>query len=137
MGSLELVFNTNEVKQYLKKNSMHYSDIVQRKIELIQNKSDCYYSRNLIIDLIYQPDGINCGFGCQMHSIASGFLCAFDTNRLFLIKNYENANYQKYFVNFNDKCKNYKYSKNYISKSNICNLNFYSTSFFLIKKNNK
>ena len=50
MAKIELVFNSNEVKKYLNKNSMQNSYIIQRKLELIQNQSDCSNSKNLIVE---------------------------------------------------------------------------------------
>jgi hypothetical protein len=54
--------------------------------------------------LAFEKNAVGCGYGCQMHSLSSGFICAIDTNRMFFIDNYETGGYNKYFEFFNKKC---------------------------------
>lgn len=112
---MELIFESVKIKTFKKEKIKHFEKELQSKIEYLRD-GDCFLNKTLILLLVYEPNGKNCGFGCQMHSAASGFICANDLNRLFLIQNYENAKYNQYYTFFDEKCKGVNYLAKYISK---------------------
>ena len=114
MAKMELIFESDKIKSFKQEKIKHFEKEIQSKIEYLRG-GDCYFNKTLVSVIMYEPHGVSCGFGCQMHSAASGFICANDLNRLFLIRNYQNGNYNKYFKFFDEKCKDAKYSTNYLS----------------------
>ena len=114
MAKMELIFESDEIKKFQKLKIKDFENEIQSKIEYLRS-GDCNLNKTLISVILYESHGINCGFGCQMHSAISGFICANDLNRLFLIKNYKNGKYNKYFKFFDEKCKDMSYSNNYLS----------------------
>lgn len=113
MAKIEIILESNQIKMFKRESIKSFKQEIDSKIAKLRSK-DCHSEKTLISELIYSTHGMNCGFGCQMHMVVSGFICATDLNRLFLIKNYEKASYNKYFSYFDKKCENMTYSKNYL-----------------------
>ena len=126
MAKMELIFESDKIRTFKNEKIKPFQNEIQSKIEYLRS-GDCYLNKTLISVILYEPHGINCGFGCQMHSAVSGFICATDLNRLFLIKNYESGKYNKYFKFFDEKCKDMNYSSKYLGRIFIY--------FFYIKTN--
>ena len=108
MGKLELIFESEQIKSFKYSRIKNFEKEIQTKINYLHN-GDCYSNKTLIDILLNETHAISCGFGCQMHSAASGFICAYDLNRIFLIKNFENGKYNKYFKFFEEKCNRLNY----------------------------
>jgi hypothetical protein len=109
MGQMELIFESEKIVYFKKSKIKNIEKELKKKIEYLRS-GDCNLNKTLIDILLYETHAISCGFGCQMHSAASGFICAYNLNRMFLIKNYENGKYDKYFKYFDEKCSDAYYS---------------------------
>ena len=132
MAKMELIFESDTIRIFKKEKIKQLEDEIQSKIEYLRS-GDCYSNKSLISEILYEPHGISCGFGCQMHSAVSGFICATDLNRLFLIKNYENGKYNKYFKFFDEKCKDMNYPSKYLSKIFFKNIFFFLKNIIVIQ----
>ncbi|XP_078492262.1 alpha-(1,6)-fucosyltransferase-like [Ciona intestinalis] len=56
-------------------------DLVQKRIQFIQNPKDCSKAKQLVCNL-----NKGCGFGCQVHHLVYCFMVAFGTQRTLIIE---------------------------------------------------
>jgi hypothetical protein len=111
MSNLEVLLESQKFKKFLKQKSLENQLALQKKIEDLQNIKKC--NNDSIICVLGETKPYECGFGCQMHQISSGFFCSLEKNVIFNIKNYESSLFQKYLINFNNKCQNKGYNKSF------------------------
>ncbi|XP_017138193.1 alpha-(1,6)-fucosyltransferase [Drosophila miranda] len=63
------------------KESRDLSDLVQRRLNHLQNPSDCQNARKLVCKL-----NKGCGYGCQLHHVVYCFIVAYATERTMILK---------------------------------------------------
>ena len=111
MAKIELVLESDRLKSLKSEMIKSFEDELQTSISSLQN-SDCLKEDTLAADLYFVKNGALCGYGCQMHSLASGFICATDLSRMFFVDNYNAGGYHKYFEFFSKKCEGTVNSRN-------------------------
>ena len=77
MAKIEIILESNKIKMFKIESIKSFKVEIDSKIAKLRSK-DCHSEKTLISELIYQTHGMGCGFGCQMHSVISGFICATD-----------------------------------------------------------
>ena len=103
MAKLELILESDKVKAFKKEKTNYFEAEIKSKIEYSRS-NDCYSNKTLSLVLLNERQQKNCDFGCQMKFVSSGFMCATDSNRLFLMNESLNGKYKKYFKFFNKEC---------------------------------
>ncbi|XP_026686711.1 alpha-(1,6)-fucosyltransferase-like [Diaphorina citri] len=66
------------------KESLDLSDLVQRRLEYLQNPPDCRTARKLVCEL-----NKGCGYGCQLHHVVYCFIVAYATRRTLILDSKE------------------------------------------------
>ncbi|KAI5696585.1 hypothetical protein M8J75_015200 [Diaphorina citri] len=66
------------------KESLDLSDLVQRRLEYLQNPPDCRIARKLVCEL-----NKGCGYGCQLHHVVYCFIVAYATRRTLILDSKE------------------------------------------------
>ena len=108
ISKLEVLNQSEKIRNYQNKFVLEISKRIQSKIKSQQDNSDCEYSKKLILNL-QRKTPYELGLGCQLHSYASGLLCAIENKRKFLIVNYHQKQFSDYFENFVRSCEENKY----------------------------
>ena len=103
MAKIELVLESSKIKSSKSEMVKWFEDELQANISRFQT-NDCLRDDSLAASLHFEKNGVQCGYGCQMHSVASGFIYATDLHRMFFIDNFKTGGYYKYFGFFNKKC---------------------------------
>ncbi|PAV64388.1 hypothetical protein WR25_11408 [Diploscapter pachys] len=80
LGDSERLSEVDNSAEWRQAELQKLTDLIQKKIEEIQNPLDCAKSKALICNLDKE-----CGFGCQMHHVAYCFLTAFATGRMLVL----------------------------------------------------
>ncbi len=126
ISKLEVLNQSEKIRNYQNKFVLEISKRIQSKIKSQQVYSDCEYSKKLIFNL-KRKTPIESGLGCQLHSYASGLLCANENKRKFLIVNYDQKQFSDYFNNFLGSCEEDKYLsiQENINRNTIKNLSKY------------
>ncbi|KAL1455011.1 hypothetical protein WDU94_009137 [Cyamophila willieti] len=78
LGSLQA---SDSFEGWRLKESLDLSDLVQRRLEYLQNPSDCRTARKLVCNL-----NKGCGYGCQLHHVVYCFIVAYATQRTLIMK---------------------------------------------------
>jgi hypothetical protein len=91
-----------------------FKNELDAKIIRLQN-GNCLDDDTFEVVVPYESNAVGCGFGCQIHCITSGFICAIDKNRMFIIRKNENSFYYKYLHMFNVSCQSEPKEKIYLS----------------------
>lgn len=68
-------------QEWRKAESMKLGDLVQRRLEFLQNPKDCNQAKLVVCDLQK-----GCGFGCQLHHVTYCLLVAYATERTLVLK---------------------------------------------------
>lgn len=83
--------------------SKDLSDLVQRRIQYLQNPKDCSTAKKLICNL-----NKGCGFGCQLHHAVYCFLVAYGTQRTLILKSkgwrYHKGGWEEVFKPVSETC---------------------------------
>uniref|UniRef100_A0A8D8Y921 Alpha-(1,6)-fucosyltransferase n=1 Tax=Cacopsylla melanoneura TaxID=428564 RepID=A0A8D8Y921_9HEMI len=78
LGSLQA---SDLFEEWRSKESLDLSDLVQRRLEYLQNPADCRTARKLVCNL-----NKGCGYGCQLHHVVYCFIVAYATQRTLIMK---------------------------------------------------
>lgn len=85
------------------KESKDLSDLVQRRLNYLQNPEDCSTARKLVCRL-----NKGCGYGCQLHHVVYCFIMAYATERTLILKSkgwrYHKAGWEEVFQPISDTC---------------------------------
>lgn len=98
LGDSERLSEVDNSAEWRQAELQKLTDLIQKKIEEIQNPLDCVKSKYEIKAEYYLQLRLNsralicnldkeCGFGCQMHHVAYCFLTAFATGRMLVLNN--------------------------------------------------
>jgi len=106
IAKLELVIESENIKNHLKSQVFKMSKELQGKFEHLQQarNKDCDETQRMIVYDLGNINPVYCGLGCQLHGISAAFLCASENNRQFSIINYPRNQYENYFDAFNITC---------------------------------
>ncbi|KAE8752245.1 hypothetical protein FOCC_FOCC001038 [Frankliniella occidentalis] len=89
--------------QWREQESQDLSDLVQRRIQFLQNPKDCKRAKKLICNL-----NKGCGFGCQLHHAVYCFLVAYGTQRTLILRSkgwrYHKGGWEEIFKPVSDTC---------------------------------
>ena len=94
---------SEKIRNYQNKFTLEISKRIQAKIKTQQENSNCENSKKLICNLQGKTP-YELGLGCQLHTYASGLLCAIENKRKYLIVNYLQKQFSDYFNNFVTNC---------------------------------
>ncbi|KAJ6636091.1 Alpha-(1,6)-fucosyltransferase [Pseudolycoriella hygida] len=79
------------------------SDLVQRRLQYLQNPEDCNKAPKLVCRL-----NKGCGYGCQLHHVVYCFIMAYATERTLILKSkgwrYHKAGWEEVFKPISDTC---------------------------------
>lgn len=67
--------------EWVAKEMITLTDLVQRRIDYLQNPKDCNSARKIVCNL-----NKGCGYGCQLHHAVYCFLVAYGTRRTLILK---------------------------------------------------
>lgn len=79
-GNLKSIFDSYINEGWREKMSTELSQLMQRRIQHLQNPKDCRTAKKLLCRLS-KP----CGFGCQIHHVAYCFIFAYATERMLVL----------------------------------------------------
>ena len=138
ISKLEVLYQSEKIRNYQNKFVSEISKRIQSKIKSQQESSDCEYSKKLICNLQGKTP-YELGLGCQLHTYASGLLCAIENKRKFLIVNYNQKQFSDYFDNFVGSCEKDKYLsiQENINRNKIKNLSKFFNIIYKIQNNSK
>jgi len=108
ISKLEVNLKSKRITDYQSQFTSKISNRIQAKIKNQQELSSCETSNKLICNLQGKTP-YELGLGCQMHTYASGLLCAIENDRTFFIVNYRQKQFSNYFENFVKNCAQDKY----------------------------
>jgi hypothetical protein len=108
ISKLEVNLKSKKITDYQSEFTSKISNRIQAKIKSQQELSNCENSNKLICNLQGKTP-YELGLGCQMHTYASGLLCAIENNRKYFIVNYRQKQFSNYFDNFVKNCAQDKY----------------------------
>nr|CAD7266063.1 unnamed protein product [Timema shepardi] len=79
------------------------SDLVQRRLEYLQNPADCSQARKLTCNL-----NKGCGYGCQLHHVVYCLMVAYGTQRTLILKSkgwrYHKTGWEEVFFPLSNTC---------------------------------
>nr|CAG4650039.1 EOG090X03KK [Sida crystallina] len=79
------------------------SDLVQKRLQSLQNPSDCSKARKLICNL-----NKSCGFGCQIHHAAYCLIVSYSTQRTMILNSkkwrYHRGGWERVFLPVSETC---------------------------------
>ncbi|XP_069679816.1 alpha-(1,6)-fucosyltransferase [Periplaneta americana] len=85
------------------KEASDLSDLVQRRLDYLQNPEDCGSARKLVCNL-----NKGCGYGCQLHHLVYCFTVAYGTERTLILKSrgwrYRKAGWEEVFLPISRTC---------------------------------
>jgi glycoprotein 6-alpha-L-fucosyltransferase len=83
--------------------SKKLSELVQKRLQFLQNPPDCGTARKLICRL-----NKGCGWGCQLHHLVYCFIVAYATERTLILKSkgwrYHKGGFEEIFLPLSDTC---------------------------------
>lgn len=79
-NNVQSIFDSYINEGWREKMSTELSQLMQRRIQHLQNPKDCYTAKKLLCRLS-KP----CGFGCQIHHVAYCFIFAYATERMLVL----------------------------------------------------
>jgi hypothetical protein len=96
---------SNELEQWRLRQSGKLSFAIREDLRRVQNELPCTVDRKIYCNLKHPYP---CGFGCQVHDMASCLHAASYLNRTFLLVskdwNYEAGGYEKFFEPLSETC---------------------------------
>ncbi|XP_052272764.1 alpha-(1,6)-fucosyltransferase-like isoform X3 [Dreissena polymorpha] len=68
--------------EWRKLENLQLTDLVQRRLEFLQNPSDCDKAKQILCKLVVTE----CGYGCQLHHVTFCLIMAYATQRTLILK---------------------------------------------------
>ncbi|KAJ1522729.1 hypothetical protein ONE63_001889 [Megalurothrips usitatus] len=100
---LSQIMEEDGYAQWREQEAHELSDLVQRRIQYLQNPKDCSRAKKLICNL-----NKGCGFGCQLHHAVYCFLMAYGTQRTLILKSkgwrYHKNGWEEVFKPLSESC---------------------------------
>ena len=108
VSKLEILLKSEKIRDYQIEFTQKISSRIQANIKTQQETAECEQSQKLICNLQGKTP-YELGLGCQLHTYASGLLCATENKRRFFIVNYRQKHFSDYFNAFIANCPQDKY----------------------------
>ena len=90
-------------KSFRKQEAKELSDLVQARLQSLQNPTDCSKAKRLVCDL-----NKACGYGCQIHHAVYCFIVAYGSERMLVLNSegwkYNYAGFESFFLPLSDTC---------------------------------
>lgn len=105
--SMESLQTSDNNEVWRSKESLELSDLVQRRLEYLQNPPDCSTARKLVCNL-----NKGCGYGCQLHHVVYCFIVAYATQRTLILKSknwrYARGGWEEVFESVSKTCTSFE-----------------------------
>ena len=103
VGVIDDISETDGFKSWREREAHELTELVQKRLFVLQNPKNCFASRKLLCNL-----NIDCGFGCQIHHVVYCLIVAYGTNRTLLLEskkwNYGEGAFEKMFMPLSETC---------------------------------
>ncbi|XP_023306207.2 alpha-(1,6)-fucosyltransferase [Lucilia cuprina] len=103
LSDMERLRQLDGYEAWRHKEAKDLSDLVQRRIQHLQNPPDCAKARKLVCKL-----NKGCGYGCQLHHAVYCFIVAYATERTLILKSrgwrYHKGGWEEVFQPVSDTC---------------------------------
>ncbi|XP_068159454.1 alpha-(1,6)-fucosyltransferase [Drosophila tropicalis] len=103
LSDMDRLRQTDGYEAWRHKEAKDLSDLVQRRLNYLQNPSDCQNARKLVCKL-----NKGCGYGCQLHHVVYCFIVAYATERTLILKSrgwrYHKGGWEEVFLPVSNTC---------------------------------
>lgn len=103
IADLDTLSEVDGYAAWREKEATDLSDLVQRRVDYLQNPEDCSTARKLVCNL-----NKGCGYGCQLHHLVYCFTVAYGTERTLILKSrgwrYRKAGWEEVFLPVSRTC---------------------------------
>ncbi|XP_067011282.2 alpha-(1,6)-fucosyltransferase isoform X2 [Anabrus simplex] len=103
LNDIKALSEADGYSAWREKEANDLSDLVQRRLQYLQNPPDCSQARKLVCNL-----NKGCGYGCQLHHAVYCFMVAYGTQRTLILKSrgwrYHKAGWEEVFLPVSNTC---------------------------------
>lgn len=100
----KLANDVDNLKNWRQQESLKTGDLVQRRLEYLQNPKDCRKAKKMLCNL-----GKGCGYGCQLHHVTYCLMMAYATERTLILDSkgwrYASGGWETVFLPLSNNCR--------------------------------